>query len=385
MRKGLYIIALTMCAACSTTLISCIKDEPLNSECDIETVTVRCPNPENAFFNLTDTMQKVSSADSVITFSVRNNADLSNATLHITTTDGATITTTSNTQPEVGKDLHYTITSQDGNWHRSYTVKFVPVTHTVNDTIKYDFENYELEPKTSAYYVWHNVLPDGTLGNDWSTGNPGFKISRSSAKPDEYPTVPLPEGYDGAGIKLVTRDTGGFGAMVNMRLAAGNFFLGTFDVSNALKDAMKATRFGVGFDKKPIKFTGYYQYTPGAKFQDRSGKEVAGRVDEGSIYAVFYRNHDSQGNVVMLDGNDVLTSSQIVAIAQVQSVTTTSGWTYFEIPFNYSEGIDNTLLANRGYNLTLVFSSSTNGATFEGAVGSELLVDKVRVICATEE
>ncbi len=385
MRKGLYIIALTMCAACSTTLISCIKDEPLNSECDIETVTVRCPNPENAFFNLTDTMQKVSSADSVITFSVRNNADLSNATLHITTTDGATITTTSDTQPEVGKDLHYTITSQDGNWHRSYTVKFVPVTHTVNDTIKYDFENYELEPKTSAYYVWHNVLPDGTLGNDWSTGNPGFKISRSSAKPDEYPTVPLPEGYDGAGIKLVTRDTGGFGAMVNMRLAAGNFFLGTFDVSNALKDAMKATRFGVGFDKKPIKFTGYYQYTPGAKFQDRSGKEVAGRVDEGSIYAVFYRNHDSQGNVVMLDGNDVLTSSQIVAIAQVQSVTTTSGWTYFEIPFNYSEGIDNTLLANRGYNLTLVFSSSTNGATFEGAVGSELLVDKVRVICATEE
>ena len=112
---------------------------------------------------------------------------------------------------------------------------------------------------------------------------------------------------------------------------------------------------------------------------------MAGRVDEGSIYAVFYRNHDSQGNVVMLDGNDVLTSSQIVAIAQVQSVTKTNGWTYFEIPFNYSEGIDNTLLTNRGYNLTVVFSSSVNGATFEGAVNSELLVDKVRVICATEE
>lgn len=367
-------------------LTSCFKDEPLNSECDIESVTVHCPNPENAFFNLTDTMQKVSSADSVITFSVRNNADLSKATLQITTTSGATATITSGTQQiEVGNDVRYTITSQDGKWHRSYTVKFVPVTHTVNDTIKYDFEHYELEPKSSAYYVWHNVLPDGTLGNDWSTGNPGFKISRSSAKSDEYPTVPLAEGYDGAGIRLVTRDTGPFGAMVNMRLAAGNFFLGTFDVSNALKDAMKATRFGVGFDKKPIKFTGYYQYTPGTKFQDRSGKEVSGRVDEGSIYAVLYRNHDSQGNVVMLDGNDVLTSSQIVAIAQVQSVTKTNGWTYFEKPFNYSEGIDNTLLTNRGYNLTVVFSSSVNGATFEGAVNSELLVDKVRVICATEE
>ncbi len=367
------------------TLTSCFKDEPLNAECDIETVTVHCPNPENVFFNLTDTMQNVLSADSVVTFSVRSNADMSKASLRVTTTAGATVTVTDGSGLEVGKSVRYRITSQDGNWSRNYTIKFVPVTHTVSDTIKYDFEHYELEPKSGAYYIWHNVLPDGSLGNDWSTGNPGFQISRSSAKPDEYPTMPLAAGYDGAAIKLVTRDTGPFGIMANMRLAAGNFFLGTFDLSYALHDAMKATRFGVIFDKKPITFTGYFQYKPGEKFQDRSGKEVAGRVDKGSIYAVLYRNHDSQGNVVMLNGSDVLTSSQIVALAQVPDVTTTDGWTRFEIPFDYHEGIDNTLLANRGYSLAVVFSSSSEGATFEGAVNSELLVDKVRVICATEE
>ena len=42
--------------------------------------------------------------------------------------------------------------------------------------------------------------------------------------------------------------------MVNMRIAAGNLFIGTFDVANALKDAMAATRFGLPFNKKPLRF-----------------------------------------------------------------------------------------------------------------------------------
>lgn len=387
MRKGLYILSLALCASSATMLTSCFKEEPLNAECDIESVAVHCADPSQAFYNLTDTMQVVSSADSVVTFSVRSSADLSSASLSITTTSGATASVTSGSTTDLGpgKEVHYRVTSQDGNWHRDYTVKFVAVTHTVSDTIKYDFEYYELEPKASAYYLWHNLMPDGTLGNDWSTANPGYQISRPSATKDDYPTIPLTEGYDGAGVSLITRDTGGFGVMVNMRLAAGNMFLGSFDVGSAMKDAMKATRFGVGFDKKPVKFTGYFQYTPGTKFQNRAGKEVEGRVDKGSIYAVLYRNHDSQGNAVMLDGSNVLTSDLIVALAQVENVTTTDGWTYFEIPFNYTEGINNELLSNRGYNLAVVFSSSADGASFEGAVGSHLKVDKVRVICATEE
>ena len=53
--------------------------------------------------------------------------------------------------------------------------------------------------------------------------------------------------------------------------------------------------------------------------------------------------------------------------------------------FEYYEEIDKELLANKGYNLAVVFSSSEEGASFQGAIGSCLLVDKVRLTCQTEE
>ena len=37
-----------------------------------------------------------------------------------------------------------------------------------------------------------------------------------------------------------------------------------------------------------------------------------------------------------------------------------------------------------GYNLTVCFSSSIDGAAFEGAIGSTLLIDKVRIYCEEE-
>ncbi|MBR5029988.1 MAG: PCMD domain-containing protein, partial [Muribaculaceae bacterium] len=37
------------------------------------------------------------------------------------------------------------------------------------------------------------------------------------------------------------------------------------------------------------------------------------------------------------------------------------------------------------YSLTIVFSSSIEGATFEGAIGSTLKVDKVQLTCEIKE
>ena len=206
----------------------------------------------------------------------------------------------------------------------------------------------------------------------------------STAQPDDYPTVPI-VGMDGYAVKLTTRDTGPFGVMVNKRIASGNMFLGSFDVANALKDAMKATRFGIPFDKKPTKLTGYYKYKRGATYQDINGKPVSGKTDDGDIYAVFYRNHDAAGNPVTLYGDDVKTNPNIVAMASVTPIQVTDEWTYFDVVFNYSKELDPAVLESRGYSLTIVFSSSIDGAIFQGAVGSELCVDKVRLICTREE
>ncbi len=365
---------------------SCMKDEPLNAECDIEQVILRSSHAEEVFFNLTDSAQTVLYTNSKVVFNVRRGAPLDGLELEFKITEGATIerlTEGEGFQADV--PVSYRVTSQDGQWHRDYTVTISPEPiHIVSSEVKYDFENFELDPQTGKFYIWHNEKLDGTFGNDWATGNPGFKISMPSAAPDKYPTVPI-DGLDGKALKLTTCDTGPFGVMANKRLAAGNFFLGEFDVTEALGDAMAATRFGIPFNREPVKLSGYYQYQPGVKFQDKNGKEVKGRVDEGSIYAVFYRNHDDQGRPVRLRGDNVLISPLIVGLAKVKQLPATSEWTPFEVAFEFYSEIDQDLLANMGYNLAIVFSSSAAGASFEGAVGSCLLVDKVRLTCQTEE
>ena len=84
----------------------------------------------------------------------------------------------------------------------------------------------------------------------------------------------------------------------------------------------------------------------------------------------------------MLHGDDVLSSPYIVAVARVPELSVTDEWTQFDVKFDYKAEIDSKTLAERGYNLSVVFTSSIEGATFEGAIGSTLYVDEVKVICS---
>ena len=95
---------------------------------------------------------------------------------------------------------------------------------------------------------------------------------------------------------------------------------------------------------------------------------------------MLYRNHDDQGNAFVLHGDDVKTSRYIVAMAQVPEIKTTDDWTYFEVDFEYSAYIDPETLASQGYSLAVVCTSSIEGATFSGAIGSTLYVDEIEVI-----
>src|SRR3712207_8170453 len=59
-----------------TLILSCVQDEPLNAECDIEAISFHLEQPEEVFYNATDTVQSVSSTVTDITFSVRRKADI---------------------------------------------------------------------------------------------------------------------------------------------------------------------------------------------------------------------------------------------------------------------------------------------------------------------
>ncbi len=390
MRLFQYILPGIACAV----LTGCFKAEPANSECDITAAWVHLDNPSEAFFSLTDTLVGVQSDKSAIEFNVRSGLGLAAMSPMFTITDGARIEPASGSTHDFsnGRQVSYRVTSEDGAWHRDYTVAFRPENRVVGDTLCFDFEQYSLKEssvKGSYCYVWEDPNPNCT----WATGNAGFAMARSSAKPDEYPSVPMAEGYDGAAVALETRDTGMFGVMGGMRLAAGNLFLGVFDATNALGgNALVSTKFGVRFDRKPIKLTGYYRYRPGAKYQDKNGNEVAGRTDSADIYAVIYQNHDSiaadhtaAGNAVVLDGSNVLSSKYIVGVARMGTIASVDEWTPFEIAFDYTSELDFQLLNNYGYNITVVFSSSKDGGLFQGAVGSRLCIDKVRLISEKPE
>lgn len=381
--KYLSIVVAVIVMALSST--GC-GEEPDFCEADIETVTLHVDDPEAYFYQRTDSMQVVLSTDTAIVIIVRGNADVTSLSPVFTLSPGATITPASGSTHDFSNGpVMYTVTSQDKHWTRCYSVSIVPTTHLVSDTVRYDFEHFELETANNRYYTWHNVLADGTLGNDWATANAGYRISMGSAQPMDYPTTPLLDGYDGAAVCLRTSDTGPFGMMANKRLAAGNMFLGTFDIAVAMSDHLHATRFGIPFTSRPDRFTGYYTFEPGATVQDFSGKPIAGRTDSADVYAVFYRNHDGTGAEVVLYGDNVLSSSQIVAVANLGYVTPTTTWTAWDVEFVYREAVDEQLLSNRGYSLAIVFSSSRRGGDFIGAIGSRLCIDKVRVICSHEE
>lgn len=374
-----------MTAAMLPLMTSCFKEEPFNAECDIETAWVEVENVDDVFYHESDAKVNVIYASSTVIFNVKPEADVTAMSPMFNLTEGATISPANgSTHDFSGAGVQYTVTSQDGKWKRTYLVRFVRPYNLVTDEIKMDFEKFELEPKNHKFYEWHSE--DGTDGDYWASGNAGFKLSKATAKPFDYPTAPLLEGYEGNGIILTTRDTGPLGKAMGKPIASGNLYLGVFDVTYApyKERTLECTKFGIRWNKRPVKMTGYYKYKAGDKFIDRDFNEID-RKDVGSLYSVLYRNHDKNGNVVVLDGADVQTNENIVAIAKVKDVHETDEWTYFEVEYEYSEDIDFDLLEKYGYNFTVVFASSVKGDLFEGAIGSTLCVDKVRVICKTKE
>ena len=377
MKIKFKLVALMGCALLS----SCFKEELPNTECDIEKMFLRVKSPGNFFSNLSDSIKDIPFSDSTLVLKVKETADVTALTPRFQITPGATISPMSGSKQDFSRGpVVYTVTSENGVWSRQYRISIIPSGKTMVEEMKFDFEDFALESAKQQYYIWRHVGADGASPFEWATGNAGFGISMGSAPAMEYPSVPDSDGYEGSAIRLTTRSTGPLGSMVGKRIAAGNLFLGAFDSSSALVDAMKATRMGMPFDLKPIQVSGYYQYRPGAEFQDKSGKVIAGKKDQACIYAVFYRNHDEEGNPIVLFGDNVKTSNQIVGMGEVDITQTTTSWTKFEFQLKYTKEVDPEHLKNRGYSLALVFTSSSKGDLFEGAIGSELKVDKVTLI-----
>ena len=360
-------------------LTSCIKEESKNMECDILSAWVD-EAAEPYFYKTADMkIPTVGWGDRELTFTVRSLSALPDLALHFTLTPGATIEPANGSKQNFRNGpVRYVVTSEDGQWTKTYEVTFRQLDS--QPSYLYSFENSQLDGKRGKYYEW----TESGQGGIWATGNEGYYIAKSAAAASDYPTVPSDDGYEGKCVKMTTYDTGSWGRTFKKPIAAGNLFLGKFNSAHVLTNTLLTTEMGIAFDKIPTKVTGYYKYKSGEKFTDKNFN-VLDRKDEACIYAVFYRNTDAAGNSVMLHGDDVKTHPNIVRLAEMASLPETSEWTRFEMTFEGSETIDLARLKNQGYNLTLVFSSSKSGDSFEGSVGSTLYIDEVEISYQSEE
>ena len=367
-------------------LSSCIKDEPRNTECDILSAWVEGDTYKSCFFQPETDMRKdnILYSSSQITFTVKSLISLPKIPLHFNITPGATIEPANGSEQDFTHGpVIYTVTSEDGAWKRQYKVEF---REAELPTLKFSFENCELINVESflfsyKYYSWFEYDKNGEKKDIWATGNQGFGMGNSTTAPEKYPTAPDENGYCGKCVRMQTLDAGPLAGAVKKYIAAGNLFIGKFDVNKVFseKGALESTLMGKdnAFPEEPFRVTGYYKYKPGAEYWDEKKQVVKGKVDEADIYAVLYRNIDDAGNPVVLDGGDVLTSKYIVSKARVKSLPPTDEWKPFEMFFEDVAPVDQKKLKEYGYNLALVFSSSKEGASFCGAVGSTLYVDEV--------
>lgn len=358
---------LLSCLCVVLVVTSCIRSEAPNAEADILSCTVagvslkRDPVIQNK----------------KIIFMVSDSTDVTRLSPQFILTEGATIEPVSGTARDFTTAQTYVVTSQDGNWKKTYVVSFI---HTGVSTF-YHFDNYFMVKNNDGTDRYCTFFEKDALGNDvldWASGNSGFFLTDMRALPENYPTAYSNDGLSGGCVKLTTRSTGSFGAQMGMPIAAGNLFLGTFDVANALSNPLKATKFGVPFQHVPTYLTGYYKYKPGSKFTDDNGK-VVDKADRADIYAIFYETDDK---LKSLDGTNRFTHPNIISIAQIDELKEADGWTQFYLPFVFQPGksVDSGKLKAGKYNIAIVFSSSIDGATFSGAVGSTLYIDEVELM-----
>lgn len=368
---------------------SCIQSEPLNTEADIEKceiLNVKGEKDPYIIGNVVKTNNRIMAQASP-------KIDLSELALKVVLTEGASITPDPLTPRDYSSPKEFVVTSQNGEWKKIYTVSI----DTFDMPTVYHFENFELNEK-KKYEVFYDLVQsqhDFFKQYIWASGNAGYSLTGVGKTPEDYPTVSIAQGEIGRGVKLETKSTGDFGAIARMPIAAGNLFIGSFEVANAMKDALRATLFGLPFTKKPVSFTGYYKYKRGPQYTavGSDGKPVAVTGEDFcDIYAVLYESAGLEKN--SLNGGNVLSSDHIVAMARMKNPTvydyntdlTKVGYEKFEVQFDYDSyktvrPFDSTKSKNYEYNLAVVFTSSVDGAYFKGAVGSTLFIDEVKVIC----
>lgn len=316
-----------------------------------------------------------------ITFKVSKDAanEALNLSPSITVSEKAVVTPASNVKQDFSnnKKVEYTVTAEDGTM-KKYSV-FISGT---NKVVVYDFEDWTVDESQSTPEYQYPIAVGG-----WASCNQAVVFIKGFgflAKPNPityngpFPINKTEEAHGGNyAAELVSIDTTGSDNMLGQKVpkvTAGSIFLGTFVATNALADPMTTTLFGIEYSEKPLLVKGFFKYTPGTEFYNSNGVLEPDTKDECALSAVLYEVEDVKET---LDGNNIYTSEKIVA-SSVYTNTGTSEYTPFELKLEYKK--DKEYDPNKKYKFAVIFSASKDGAAYNAAVGSRLLIDDVTIV-----
>lgn len=297
--------------------------------------------------------------------------DLSKLMPTIEVSEKATVTPASGAVQDFsnGKTVTYTVTAENGT----------KVTYTASvygNVTSYDFENWSYD--TSMYSEENQIY----MANGWASCNNAVALIKYMGAwsgityTGEYPIRPSDDAFTGEKAALLESvDTQGgniFGQKVP-KVTAASIFLGSFNAMAAISDPMATTSFGIMYDKQPLKVTGYYKYTPGTEFYNANGELQEGVTDKCAMSAVLYEVSSEDET---LNGSNIYTSDKIVAKAVFTSDKSVDTYTPFELNLEYAKAYD----SSKKYKFAIIFSASADGASYNAAVGSKLLIDNVSVV-----
>ncbi|MCT4219728.1 PCMD domain-containing protein [Elizabethkingia anophelis] len=370
-KNFMYLVIL----ATSLLFISCIREQSQNMEADIETATVA---------NAKEILQvEPIITDNSITFRLKEYTDKYLFSPEFTLTTGARINPASGTLLDFNKPQKYTVTSEDGVWKKEYTVSFI-IDNSERNHYPFEYVDIiETETPKGKFHKFFDYLADGQKKYDWATANEGYNMLAASLlgqgevlTPAFYPTAQTPEGYIKKGVKLQTKNTGPLGGMFGSPLAAGNFFLGNFKMSIP---AVKSTLFGVPYNFKtaPKSIKRYFKYKAGKDFTVNSKTGTNLTKDTWGAYAILFEKSDKNN---FLSGDHAFKDPRMVSVAQIKADRRieTDNWTAFELTFENISG--KSFDSSKEYMYTIVFTSSLEGAIFNGAIGSTLWIDEVSIV-----
>jgi len=283
-------------------------------------------------------------------------------------------------EPTIECSKNASVKKEGKNWTAA-NFKFV-ITAENGETREYSVIISKTTPNKNSFEDWTSNKGYYALSDlNWTSGNAGIStalqlLGRDKANPENYPTKKTADGYSGNAVILETIEGGSvFGR--KMPILSGNFFLGNFNTSKMASDELAATEFGKLYLTKPKNIKGYYKYEEG------NGDFINGdshKNDSCDIYAALYQANDDNGKEIILTAKDKLDKSPyVLAYARLQDCSTTEGEDFHLFVLNFDTYKSEPNFEKYNYKLLITFAASRGGATYEGKIGSKLIVDEVEI------